>query len=75
MSLLRDALPEAALPRGVQIHVAYELNAYTAKPADTLHAYSALHQNIQDGFNEAGVEISATWQCDHHSGELLAQRL
>ena len=40
-------------------YVAYELNAYTAKPADMLHTYSVLHQNIQDRFNEAGVEINS----------------
>src|SRR4029077_13639435 len=34
-------------------YVAYELNAYTAKPSDMLHTYSVLHQNIQDRFNEA----------------------
>jgi small-conductance mechanosensitive channel len=40
-------------------YVAYELNAYTAKPCNMLNAYSALHQNIQDKFNEAGVEINS----------------
>jgi small-conductance mechanosensitive channel len=40
-------------------YVAYELNAYTAKPTNMLNAYSALHQNIQDKFNEAGVEINS----------------
>jgi small-conductance mechanosensitive channel len=40
-------------------YVAYELNAYTAKPAEMLRTYSALHQNIQDRFNEAGVEINS----------------
>jgi small-conductance mechanosensitive channel len=40
-------------------YVAYELNAYTAKPSNMLDVYSALHQNIQDKFNEAGVEINS----------------
>ena len=40
-------------------YVAYELNAYTAKPYNMLNAYSVLHQNIQDKFNEAGVEINS----------------
>jgi small-conductance mechanosensitive channel len=40
-------------------YVAYELNAYTAKPCNMLNAYSALHQNIQDKFNAAGVEINS----------------
>src|SRR5262249_29620087 len=40
-------------------YVSYELNAYTAKPMNMLHIYSLLHQNIQDKFNQAGVEINS----------------
>lgn len=40
-------------------YVAYELNAYTKKPQNMQSIYSALHQNIQDKFNEAGVEINS----------------
>jgi small-conductance mechanosensitive channel len=38
-------------------YVSYELNAYTDKPNIMTSIYSELHQNIQDKFNEAGVEI------------------
>ena len=38
-------------------YVAYELNAYTFSPHKMAQIYSDLHQNIQDSFNEAGVEI------------------
>lgn len=38
-------------------YVSYELNAYTKAPEQMAKIYSALHQNIQDQFNEAGVEI------------------
>ena len=38
-------------------YVSYELNAYTDKPNKMATIYSELHQNIQDKFNEAGVEI------------------
>jgi small-conductance mechanosensitive channel len=38
-------------------YVTYELNAHTDKPLLMLETYSELHQNIQDRFNEAGVEI------------------
>lgn len=38
-------------------YVAYQINAYTAEPAKMALTYSALHANIQDRFNEAGVEI------------------
>ena len=40
-------------------YVSYELNAYTVRPRDMLSIYSILHQNIQDRFNEAGVEINS----------------
>lgn len=35
----------------------YQLNAYTRDPQQMAAIYSRLHQNIQDHFNEAGVEI------------------
>ncbi len=38
-------------------YVTYELNAYTDTPREVLNIYSDLHQNIQDTFNEAGLEI------------------
>ncbi len=38
-------------------YVSYELNAYTMKPIRMAEIYSELHQNIQDNFNEAEVEI------------------
>ncbi|WP_449244521.1 mechanosensitive ion channel family protein [Desulfobacca acetoxidans] len=37
--------------------VTYELNAYTADAHRLLQIQSDLHQNIQDKFNEAGMEI------------------
>ncbi|MCV9926992.1 mechanosensitive ion channel family protein [Flavobacterium sp. LS1R49] len=38
-------------------YVAYEINAYTKEPQKQPLIYSSLHQNIQDSFNEAGIEI------------------
>ncbi len=38
-------------------YVSYELNAYTDKSQGMARIYSALHQNIQDCFNAAGIEI------------------
>lgn len=35
----------------------YQINAYTKEPQRMSAIYSALHQNIQDRFNEEGVEI------------------
>jgi small-conductance mechanosensitive channel len=38
-------------------YVSYELNAYTKEPLRMAEIYSRLHQNIQDKFIEAGIEI------------------
>ena len=38
-------------------YVAYQLNAYTDQPENMAAIYSNLHQQIQDKFAEAGVEI------------------
>jgi small-conductance mechanosensitive channel len=38
-------------------YVTYELNAYTDAPEKMPRIYGELHQNIQNKFNEAGVEI------------------
>jgi small-conductance mechanosensitive channel len=46
-------------------YVRYEINAYTDQPAKMVQIYSELHQNIQDSFNEAQVEI-----CSPHYRQL-----
>src|SRR6266576_160486 len=51
-------------------YVAYELNAYTAKPGNMQNVYSVLHQNIQDKFNEAGVEINSPHYTSLRDGNL-----
>ena len=38
-------------------YVLYQINAYTRNPEKMALIYSELHQNIQDLFNEAGIEI------------------
>ncbi|MDX1984738.1 MAG: mechanosensitive ion channel [Bryobacteraceae bacterium] len=43
-------------------HVSYEINAFTRQANRLDDIYSLLHQNIQDEFNKAGVEImSPNW--------------
>jgi small-conductance mechanosensitive channel len=46
-------------------YVTYELNAYTDVPRKVLNIHSDLHRNIQDKFNDAGVEI-----CSPHFSSL-----
>jgi small-conductance mechanosensitive channel len=38
-------------------YVAYQINLHTQDSQQMTAIYSSLHQNIQDAFNEAGVEI------------------
>jgi len=46
-------------------YVTYELNVYTDKPEKMAAFYSELHQNIQDAFNEYGVQImSPNYEAD-----------
>jgi len=37
--------------------VSYQLNAYTDQPNKMATIYAELHENIQDSFNEGGIEI------------------
>jgi len=41
-------------------YVTYEINAYSDQPNRMATIYAELHQNIQDRFNEAGVEIMSS---------------
>ncbi|MEO5892466.1 MAG: mechanosensitive ion channel family protein [Ferruginibacter sp.] len=38
-------------------YVSYQVNAFTKEPNKQAAIYSALHANIQDNFNKAGIEI------------------
>jgi small-conductance mechanosensitive channel len=53
-------------------YVTYELNAYTDNPRNMQFIYSDLHRNIQDKFNEAGVEICSPHFSALRDGNLIA---
>jgi small-conductance mechanosensitive channel len=53
-------------------YVGYELNAYTDAPREMLNIYSELHQNIQDKFNQAGVEICSPHFSALRDGNVIA---
>lgn len=55
--LLKEPAPFVLQSALNDFYVTYELNAYTDTPHLMAWIYSNLHQNIQDKFNEAGVEI------------------
>lgn len=53
-------------------YVSYELNAFTARPQNMQAIYSGLHQNIQDKFNEAGIEINSPHYASLRDGNRVA---
>jgi small-conductance mechanosensitive channel len=53
-------------------YVAYELNAFTAEPQNMQIIYSDLHQNIQDQFNKAGIEINSPHYTSLRDGNRIA---
>jgi small-conductance mechanosensitive channel len=53
-------------------YVSYELNAYTDVPRRMQFIYSDLHQNIQDRFNEAGLEICSPHFASLRDGNTIA---
>lgn len=55
--LLKDPAPFVLQTSLDDFYVSYELNAYTDRADLMARIYSDLHQNIQDQFNAAGVEI------------------
>ena len=49
-------------------YVSYQLNARTREIQKMAVIYSELHKNIQDKFNEAGVEIMSPHYGAHRDG-------
>jgi small-conductance mechanosensitive channel len=64
-ALATDLIEKEPLPFVYQqklddFYVSYQINAYTKVANRQSYIYSELHQNIQDVFNEAGVEIMSS---------------
>jgi len=55
--ILTDPKPFVLQTSLEDFYVAYQVNAYTHEAAKQALIYSQLHQNIQDVFNEQGIEI------------------
>jgi small-conductance mechanosensitive channel len=53
-------------------YVSYQINAFTADAARMQAIYSDLHKNIQDKFNEAGVEIMSPHNFTLRDGNPMA---
>lgn len=50
-------------------YVCYEINAYTNNATDQMQIYSELHQNIQDNFAKANVEIMSPLYISKRNGD------
>jgi small-conductance mechanosensitive channel len=57
LGLLKEPRPFVLQTALNDFYVGYELNVYTDRPLEMVKIYSDLHQNIQDAFNEHGVQI------------------
>lgn len=55
--LLRDPAPFVLQTSLDDFYVSYELNVYCDTPLEMARIYTDLHKNIQDAFNEYGVQI------------------
>jgi small-conductance mechanosensitive channel len=53
----KDPIPFVLQTSLDDFYVSYQINAFTKSPKKQPIIYSSLHQNIQDCFNEAGIEI------------------
>jgi small-conductance mechanosensitive channel len=64
-NVLRDPKPFVLQTALNDFYVSYQINVYTCNPERMAEIHSHLHQNIQDAFNEGGVEI-----CSPHYRQL-----
>ncbi len=55
--ILKEPAPFVLQTALDDFYVHYEINGYTGQPAQMAVTYAQLRQNIQDSFNDAGVEI------------------
>ncbi len=53
-------------------YISYQVNAYTRSPNEMAIIFSDLHQNIQDAFNQAGVEIMSPHYKSIRDGNTIA---
>jgi small-conductance mechanosensitive channel len=53
-------------------YVSYQINAYTDRADKSSKIYSDMHSNIQDGFNNAGIEILSPHYRSARDGNSMA---
>ena len=70
--ILKEPAPFVLQTALDDFYVHYEVNAFTDQPSLMAGIYSDLHQNIQDKFNEAGVEITSPHFSSVRDGNRIA---
>ncbi len=74
--VLREPAPFVLQNALDDFYVKYELNVYAASSDNMPLLYSELHQNIQDAFNEYGVQImSPHYVADPESAKIVPREL
>jgi small-conductance mechanosensitive channel len=66
--ILKEPKPFVLQKEFIDFNVSYEINAYTHQPNRIDEIYSDLRQNIQDCFNEAGIEIMSPHYLVYRNG-------
>jgi len=72
--LLKEPPPFVLQTSLNDFYVAYELNVYSDRPHDMVRIYSELHKNIQDCFNEYGVQIMSPHYLSDPSGAKIVPK-
>lgn len=73
--LLREPPPFILQKSLDDFYVTYELNVYTDRLLEMGRLYSELHQNIQDAFNECGVQImSPHYEMDPSQPKVVSRK-
>jgi small-conductance mechanosensitive channel len=70
--LLKDPNPFVLQTSLDDFYISYQINAYTHEANKMAELYSSLHQNIQDKFNEAGMEIMSPHYKSIRDGNAIA---
>ncbi|MFZ4564207.1 MAG: mechanosensitive ion channel family protein, partial [Bacteroidales bacterium] len=70
--LLKNPKPFVLQTALNDFYISYQLNAYTRSPNEMASIFSELHQNIQDSFNKAGVEIMSPHYKSIRDGNTIA---
>jgi small-conductance mechanosensitive channel len=71
-AIVRDPKPFVLQHSLDDFYVSYELNAFTSHPENMQRTYSKLHENIQDEFNQAGIEINSPHYTSVRDGNRVA---